>query len=94
MDAGRTVHRVAVGGGSCGSMLGDALAKGCDTFVTADVKYDTFLDAKAQGINLIDAGHFATENVVCPMLEEYLKSCFPQMAVYRSERHREVFSTL
>ena len=66
VDAGRKVHRVAVGGGSCGSMLGDVLAKGCDTFVTADVKYDTFLDAKAQGINLIDAGHFATENVVCP----------------------------
>ena len=93
-DAGRKVHRVAVGGGSCGSMLGDVLAKGCDTFVTADVKYDTFLDAKAQGINLIDAGHFATENVVCPMLAEYLKSCFPQVTVYQSERHREVFSTL
>lgn len=64
VDSGKSVHRVAVGGGSCGSMLADALAAGCDTFVTSDVKYDTFLEAKAQGINLIDAGHFSTENVV------------------------------
>ena len=94
VDAGKTVRRVAVGGGSCGSMLEDVLAKGCDTFVTADVKYDTFLDAKAQGVNLIDAGHFTTENVVCPMLVEYLKSCFPSVAVQQSKVHQEVFTTL
>ncbi len=57
--------RVAVGGGSCGSMLEDARKAGCDTFVTADVKYDTFLLARSLGINLMDAGHFATETVIC-----------------------------
>lgn len=93
-DAGKNVHRVAVGGGSCGSMLNDVLAKGCDTFVTADVKYDTFLDAVAQGINLIDAGHFSTENVVCPMMVDYLKACFPDVKVCQSKVHREVFSIL
>ena len=62
-DGGKPVRRVAVGGGSCGSMLSDALAAGCDTFVTADVKYDQFLEAKALGISLMDAGHYATENV-------------------------------
>ena len=61
VDAGIPVKRVAVGGGSCGSMLEDALRAGCDTFVTADVKYDQFLQAKAMGITLMDAGHFPTE---------------------------------
>lgn len=37
-DGGKPVSRVAVGGGSCGSMLEDARKAGCDTFVTADVK--------------------------------------------------------
>ena len=54
-DAGIPVSRVAVGGGSCGSMLEQVRAAGCDTFVTADVKYDIFLSARAMGINLIDA---------------------------------------
>lgn len=93
-DAGRPVGRVAVGGGACGGMLSDAAARGCDTFVTSDVKYDVFLDARAMGINLIDAGHFSTENVVCPILENWLKEGFPNMEVFCSQRHKEVFSCL
>ena len=88
---GRPVSRVAVGGGSCGSMLGDAAALGCDTFVTADVKYDQFLEAKALGITLMDAGHYATEQVVCPKIVEYLARCFPALEVRMSRTHREVY---
>ena len=84
--------RVAVGGGSCGSMLADALAAGCDTFVTADVKYDVFLQAKALGLNLLDAGHFATENVVCPPLADFLAGRFPQIEVRVSTVHKEVYA--
>lgn len=91
VDSGKPVHRVAVGGGSCGSMLGDVLAAWCDTFVTADVKYDVFLAAKAQGLNLLDAGHYPTENVVCPVLEGWLKEAFPDLRVEISQRHREVY---
>lgn len=93
-DAGRPVHRVAVGGGACGDLLEDVLKMGCDTFVTADVKYNVFLDAQAMGINLIDAGHFSTENVVCPVLVSWLKKGFPALKVFLSERHKEVFYTL
>lgn len=93
-DAGRPIRRVAVGGGACGDMLLDAVAKGCDTFVTADVKYNTFLDARAMGINLIDAGHFSTENVVCPVLAEWLREGFPEVEVLLSVWHKEVFSCL
>lgn len=93
-DAGKPVHRVAVGGGACGGMLSDAAYQGCDTFVTADVKYDVFLTARALGINLIDAGHFSTEDVVCPVLVEWLQKRFPETSVVRSARHKEVFSCL
>lgn len=91
VDSGKPVHRVAVGGGSCGSMLGDVLTAGCDTFVTADVKYDVFLSARAQGLNLLDAGHYPTENVVCPVLEGWLRETFPDLRVSISQRHHEVY---
>ncbi len=60
------VRKVAVGGGACGDYEDAAIAAGCDTFVTSDLSYHQFLDAAGKGINLIDAGHFPTEDPVCP----------------------------
>ena len=79
VDGGRPVRLVTVGGGSCGSMLEEAALTGCDTFVTADVKYDQFLRAKELGLNLIDAGHFNTENTVIPVLYGWLAEAFPSL---------------
>ena len=94
VDGGRPVQRVAVGGGACGSMIEDAVARGCDTFVTADLKYNQFLDAKALGLNLLDAGHFPTENVVCGPMVQWLSKAFPKMEVRLSEVHREVYKSV
>ena len=94
VDGGKPVRRVAVGGGSCGSMLADAFAAGCDTFVTADVKYDQFLEAKALGLTLMDAGHYATEQVVCPKIVQYLSLKFPGIPVQVSQGHREVYANV
>lgn len=89
-DAGKPVCRVAVGGGACGDYEDFAIAAGCDTFVTSDLTYHTFLDAKGKGINLIDAGHFPTEDPVCGKLVSYLTAQFPELAVMKSASHREV----
>lgn len=94
VDGGKPVRKVAVGGGACAGMMDDVLALGCDTFVTSDVKYNHFLNAKARGLNLIDAGHFPTEDVICPVLKQWLEQQFPQVSVSLSKRHHEVFSYL
>ena len=75
-------------------MLADVAAKGCDTFVTADVKYDVFLSARDMGINLIDAGHYATENVVCAPLAEKLARAFPDIRVELAQQNREPFGAV
>lgn len=92
MDAGVPVRRVAVGGGACGAMLADVLRQGCDTFVTAELKHDVYLEAKACGVNLIDAGHYATEALVCPVLKRWLQEAFPNISVWRATCEQEVFS--
>ena len=89
-DAGREVHKVAVVGGSGGNMFDHALRHGCDTFVTADVKYDVFLMAKESGVNLIDGDHYCTENVVICPLADKLRTAFPDIEVIISERHSQV----
>lgn len=89
-DAGRPVHRVAVGGGACGEFVDLAADAGCDTFVTADLGYHVFLDALPKGINLIDAGHFPTEDPVCGALIRFLKNRYPTLNITKSASHREV----
>ena len=88
-DGGKPVHKVAVGGGSCGSGLMDAYSAGCDTFVTADVKYNQFWEAKELGMTIIDAGHFHTENPVCGVLAEKLQGAFPEVKVILCQNHTD-----
>ena len=89
VDGGKPVHKVAVGGGACAGELMDAVVAGCDTFVTADVKYNQFWDANDLGINLIDAGHFQTENPVVAVLAEKLQTQFPEIQVKISKAHKD-----
>ncbi|MBQ8359239.1 MAG: Nif3-like dinuclear metal center hexameric protein [Oscillospiraceae bacterium] len=89
VDGGKPVRKVAVGGGSCAGAMLDALYAGCDTFVTADVKYNQFWDARDLGLNLIDAGHFATENPVVAVLAEKIAAAFPEIEVKISETHAD-----
>ena len=84
-DCGKPVHRVAVGGGACGDYISRAIELRCDTFVTSDLRYNDFLDTRE--LNLIDAGHFPTENVVCPVVMDFLKTEFPALTVTLSAAH-------
>ena len=90
VTSGKPVRVVAVGGGSCADFMTQALAAGCDTFVTADVKYNQFRTACELGLNLIDAGHFHTENPVMPVVAEKLRDNFPGVEVIFSEKHDDV----
>lgn len=88
-DGGKTVRTVAVGGGSCAGGMDAVIAAGCDTFVTADVKYNQFHDAQSKGLNLIDAGHFCTENPVMTVISEKLQAAFPEITVLVSKTHKD-----
>ena len=85
-DCGKPVHRVAVGGGACGDYIAQAVALGCDTFVTSDLRYHDFLDTKE--LNLIDAGHFPTEQVIVPELCRRLQAAFSAVSVSTSISHQ------
>ena len=87
VDGGKPVQKVAVGGGACADGFREALDAGCDTFVTSDIKYNQFWDAHDLGLNLIDAGHFHTENPVVAVLAEKIAAAFPDVEVKISETH-------
>ena len=66
------VSRVAVCGGSCSDFAENALAGGADIFITAEVKHATARWAEEAGLWIIDGGHFATENIAVPALQQLL----------------------
>ena len=75
-DSGRKVNKIGCVGGAGDEFLFDAVRFGCDTFVTADIKHHMFLNAKELGLNLIDANHFSTENLVMFKLKQLLDERF------------------
>ena len=89
VDGGKPVHKIACCGGAGGSDMWKAIEAGCDTYVSADLKYDHFLSAKELGLNLIDADHFCTENVVVPQLRRMLCEAFPTLDVRISKVHAQ-----
>ncbi len=85
-DGGKPVKRVATGCGACAEYLEDAVKAGCDTFVTGDVKHNYWIDAQGQGINLIDAGHYSTENPIVEKLAKKLSAKFSEVQVLVTSR--------
>lgn len=86
-DSGRKVKRVALCGGSGGDLVYEAAALGCDTVLTGEIRYNQWLDGREQGLNLVDADHFCTENVVIPVLKRFLEDGYPELELFVSHCH-------
>ncbi len=67
--------RIALCGGSGGSLIDLAAASGAELFISGDFRYHDLGKARGYGLGLIDAGHAATELPVVACLTDYLNSC-------------------
>jgi dinuclear metal center YbgI/SA1388 family protein len=70
------VERIAVITGAGGSMIADAVCAGADTFVTGEGNHHTYHEALELGINLVYAGHYATETLGVRALSERVAERF------------------
>ena len=69
----RPSKRVAVLGGNGGDDIYSAMAAGADTYISGELKFHSKTDAADMGINLIEAGHFYTEDPVCSVLKKMIE---------------------
>ena len=69
----KPIRKVALCSGSGAEFIDKAVFAGANVYVTGDVKYHDAQKAVQQGINVIDAGHFATEFPVVKVLADYLR---------------------
>ncbi len=82
--AAETVIRtVAVCGGSGASLLETVVGR-ADAFVTGDVKHHEAHEARALGVAVVDATHWATEWPVVAKLAGYLRQACPECQIAES----------
>ena len=76
------VRRVAIVSGGGVSYAKEAAALGADTFVTGETSHAHFYEAQEQGLNVIFAGHYATETVRLKALGRHLNGKFGLETVF------------
>lgn len=74
-DKDKKIKKVALCGGAGSDFINDAIKKGCDLIVTSDVKYHEAID-NCKKINIVDPGHFASENHIIYMIKDLLEKNF------------------
>lgn len=70
----KEVERLAVVGGSGGSLVSLAHKKGADLLLTGELGHHHALEAESLGIALIDAGHFHTEKTALGVFAERFRA--------------------
>ena len=76
-DPTETISNVALCSGAGGDGIYSAYHAGADVYVTSDIKHHEAQLAFELGINMIDAGHFETENIICEFMHNYLGESLP-----------------
>ncbi len=78
------VERVAMCGGSGGSLIGNARAAGAQAYLCGDISYHHFFTTK--DFMVIDIGHFEGEVEIVEILFSLLRKKFPNFAISTSVR--------
>lgn len=76
IPASRPIQRVAWCTGAAQSYIGDAVALGCDAFISGEISESTVHEARESGIHYFAAGHHATERYGVQALGDYLAGQF------------------
>lgn len=71
-DGFSDVHRVAVVGGDGKGYVKAAIEAGADTYLSGRIGYNVMEEATEMGINLIEAGHFYTEQHISEFFRDLL----------------------
>lgn len=77
----KKVNSAAVCTGSGKSLMKEVLAKKAEVYITSDMDYHSAIDAGAQGVAVIDAGHYGTEYIFMEYMKQELKELLPELPV-------------
>ncbi len=80
-DLNQVVECVAISPGSGKHMSELALEKGANVFVTAEIDHHEGIDSNAEGLAIIDAGHYGLEHIFIQDMVEFLEKYITNIEV-------------
>lgn len=84
-DMSASVRRAAICPGSGKSVISEALKKGADVLITGDIGHHEGIDAVAQGMMIIDAGHYGVEHIFMEDIKVYLEENIPDAEILTTD---------
>jgi putative NIF3 family GTP cyclohydrolase 1 type 2 len=72
----KSVKRAGIVSGGADFAIGEAIDRGCDVFITGETSHVAFHVAKEARINIIYAGHYASETVGLRALARHVHERF------------------
>lgn len=82
----KKVKKIFICSGAGGSEFIKATQLGADAFITGEAHHHNYLESIHEGVPLIVAGHFETEDVVINPLKERLQKEFPEVEFVKSQK--------
>lgn len=87
-DLNTIVKRVAISPGSGKHMSGLAVEKGAEVLITGDMDHHEGIDAVAQGVAIIDAGHYGLEHIFIGDIAKFLHNNLENVEIIAADiRH-------
>ncbi len=81
----QTIEKAAISPGSGSTVLQAAIRSGAEVLITGDIDHHMGLDCMAQGLSLIDAGHFGLEKIFVSNLSEFFRREMPEIQIYEAK---------
>lgn len=85
----RKIRRMAVGAGSCGTMLRQVIRLGCDGYLTGELTHHHALELQEAGVTAICLGHYHSESLMLPRIARWLGKAGPGLKVTSSRKGRD-----
>lgn len=78
-EPGKRIKRLGICTGSGGSLLSKVINQGADAYFTGELGYHDFQTAKDNGLAVIEAGHWTTEQCFISLVTNYLQKIFGEV---------------
>jgi putative NIF3 family GTP cyclohydrolase 1 type 2 len=87
----RTITKAAVCAGSCGKIIQQVIAAGCELYVTGELKHHVALAAQEAGLTTICLSHSVSERFALKNLAKQLKKELPGVKIGISQKDKDPF---
>ena len=84
-DLENKVEKLAISPGSGKHMSVCAIAKKADIFITAEIDHHEGIDACAEGMAIVDAGHYGLEHIFIEDIAQFLEQNVQNVAVIQAD---------